>query len=326
MFAKTIDFSKCTSCMQCEAICTNSRVIIQNDSGRPEFRYDGKCIYCGHCLAICPEGAITFTPTDAVSTQENAYYAKTLEQNAGESPLNSNVVFNFLCAARSNRIFLNQTVEHEKLETVVDAMVRSASAGNEQNRNFYVISNPDTLGRLEQAIEAHFEKKLKAIRNPVSRALFLFFGALRAGRQNISALETSKMPLKKRYALMQAILRDALPKHGSAFSYLKQAPVLILITRGEKDSSMHKSFYRGDACIAATYGLLMAKALRLASCWMGLAEIAFSQNAQLGQLVKLKPGERVDAAVALGYSDLIWRRMPPRVRLKSHGCHKGSKL
>lgn len=312
MFSKSIDFGKCTGCMQCQGICTNSQVIVRNDEGKPEFRYESKCIFCGHCLAICPEGAITFTPLQDLNAKDGFYFAETAEQNQSLPPLSAESVFDFLGSTRSNRIFKDQPVEHEKLETIVDAMVRAASAGNEQNRNYYVLSNPETLDQLEKALAAHFEKKLRSFRSPVSQTVFAYFGALRAGKQNMGTIETTQMPFRKRYRLMRSVLKEALPEPGSPFSYLKQAPVAILITEGKKDNSMHKAFYRGDACIAATYGVLMAKALGLASCWMGLLEIALSQNAGLGQWIGLKPGERTLAALVVGYSDIVWHRLPPR--------------
>ena len=108
------------------------------------------------------------------------------------------------------------------------------------------------------------------------------------------------------------MLREVMPDSESSLSYLKMAPALILITRGKKNNRMHKSFYRGDACIAATYGIFMAKALGLASCWIGLLQIALSQNKQLGALLGLKPGEQLDAVVTVGYSDIAWHRLPPR--------------
>ncbi|MBN1776925.1 MAG: nitroreductase family protein [Clostridiales bacterium] len=312
MFLKTIDPDKCTSCMQCEAVCTNSQVIVQNEEGLPEFRFDTRCIYCGHCLAICPEDAITFTPLQEPDEEAGTYVAKTVSLASGASVFSPDSVFEFLCSTRSTRIFNTRPVEREKLQTIVDAMARAASAGNEQNRNFCIVTAPQTLDALEQALAQHYAKSLKALRKPVSRTVFIWIGALRAGKQNIGTLETAKMPFKQRRQLMQSILKDAIPTTDSSFSYLKHAPALILVTRGEKYSTMHKEFYRGDASISATFGILMAKALGLASCRMGLLEIALAQDPKLGRLVKLKPGERLDAAVAFGYADLHWRRIPPR--------------
>jgi len=316
MFQKTIDAAKCTSCMQCEAVCTNSRVIAQGENGLPEFRYDSRCIYCGHCLAICPEGAIRFTPLQEPTVQDGLYLAKTAETVADTAAPSPDSMFDFLCSTRSNRIFNTNPVERGKVERVVDAMARAASAGNEQNRNFTVVTAPETLQALEQALTEHYAKTLKALRNPVSRTIFIWLYALRAGKQNAGTLETKTIPLKQRCQLMKSILQDAIPAADSAISYLKHAPALILVTRGEKNSSMHKVFYRGDASISATYGILMAKALGLASCWMGLLEIALSRNTKLGQLIGLKPGEKLDAAFVLGYSDLHWRRIPPRGPVK----------
>jgi len=311
MFIKSIDYEKCNACMLCQSICTNSKVIAPNAAGKPEFLHDIRCIYCGHCLAVCPQGAITFTPVPASEPQNAAYYADTIERSAEHPAIQTEDVFDFLCSTRSNRIFLRRPVERMKLETIIDAMVRSSSAGNEQNRNFYVLTNPETLDRIERKLKEHYDRKLKMALNPVSRALYSFVTALHAGKQAASS-GTPKLSLAKRYRLAKSMLREVMPDSESSLSYLKMAPALILITRGKKNNRMHKSFYRGDACIAATYGIFMAKALGLASCWIGLLQIALSQNKQLGALLGLKPGEQLDAAVTVGYSDIAWHRLPPR--------------
>ena len=311
MYVKSIDYAKCTACMLCQSICANSRVIASNAEGKPEFRHDIRCIYCGHCLAVCPQGAITFTAAPDCAARDAAYYAETVERAAGCAAIPAEDVFDFLSATRSSRIFLRRPVERGKLETVLDAMVRSASAGNEQNRNFRVLTHPETLDQIEQNLKEYYDQKVKLINNPASRALHSFVTAFRTGKQAVPA-GTPRLSFAKRYHAAQSMLKEILPGPALSFSYLKQAPALILITRGKRNGRMHRAFYRGDACIAATYGILMAKALGLASCWIGLLQIALSQNKRLGALLGLKPGEQLDAAVAVGYSEITWHRLPPR--------------
>jgi nitroreductase len=75
---------------------------------------------------------------------------------------------------------------------------------------------------------------------------------------------------------------------------------------------MHKSFYKGDARIAGTYGILMAKALGLASCWMGLLEIAAEKDKKIYAALNIENGEKIGSSFVLGYSDTKWVQYPPR--------------
>ena len=75
---------------------------------------------------------------------------------------------------------------------------------------------------------------------------------------------------------------------------------------------MHKPFYKGDIRIAGTYGILMAKALGLASCWMGLLEIAMGKDKKIAKFMKIGEKEKIGGALVLGYSDTKWNCYPPR--------------
>ena len=56
----------------------------------------------------------------------------------------------------------------------------------------------------------------------------------------------------------------------------------------------------------------MAKALGLASCWMGLLEIALDKDRKIGEAMHIASHECVGGALVLGYSDTDWVSYPPR--------------
>ena len=54
----TIDGEQCIVCSKCINDCPNSYLFLEND----EIHTNQKgCMECGHCYAICPQGAITMT-------------------------------------------------------------------------------------------------------------------------------------------------------------------------------------------------------------------------------------------------------------------------
>ncbi len=324
MFHKSIDYDKCTACMACERICANSRVIRKNNQGMPEFVFDFKCIYCGHCLAICPEKAIAFEPVIQIDQTDHAYQAGALPLDSNVQEQNERAVRALLNATRSNRFFLDQTVERETLMKVLDSMVRAPSAGNEQNRNFYILDNKARLIALEEQLRDHFQKLLAIYKNPLvvsSMALTMAIKDRRSSgnRQTYTGQQNLGKPSQSIRALYRAnkkVLQDIAFGGDAQPVYLPAAPVVMIITTGPRSTQMHKGFYKGDAGIAATYGTLMAKGLGLSSCWLGLLEIAVNKNQKIKQSLGIGKEERVDAALALGYSALVWHQIPPRAPVK----------
>lgn len=324
MFHKSIDYDKCTSCMACERICANSRVIRKNDEGKPEFAFDFKCIFCGHCLAICPEKAILFEPVVPDGQTDDAYRVGPLPVDANATVQDERAVRELLNTTRSNRFFLDQMVEHETIRKILDSMVRAPSAGNEQNRNFYILDDKAGLIDLEGQLRTHYQKLLAIYQNPLvvsSMALTLAMKTIRAtgkhrthtGQQNP---DRPSLSMKALYQTNKKVLQDIAIYDDAQPVYLHNAPLVMIITTGPRSTQMHKGFYKGDAGIAATYGTLMAKGLGLSACWLGLLEIAANKNKAIRQSLGIGKHERIDAALALGYSALVWHQTPPRGPVK----------
>lgn len=61
---KKIDYEKCVGCLKCVEDCVNQYIIVADaggvkPQGKPVFKERGRCLDCGHCEAICPQGAIS---------------------------------------------------------------------------------------------------------------------------------------------------------------------------------------------------------------------------------------------------------------------------
>lgn len=61
-FRAVIDPDRCIHCGRCEAVCPQGAVTVDAD-----VRVDPtRCVGCGKCAAECPEGAISLIPTDLI--------------------------------------------------------------------------------------------------------------------------------------------------------------------------------------------------------------------------------------------------------------------
>ena len=52
-----IDTEKCIKCKKCYDMCPED-VLIMNEEGYPELKYDGECWFCGICWSNCPKRCI----------------------------------------------------------------------------------------------------------------------------------------------------------------------------------------------------------------------------------------------------------------------------
>lgn len=52
-----IDNEKCIKCSKCYDMCPED-VLVINEDGYPELKYDGECWFCGICWMNCPKRCI----------------------------------------------------------------------------------------------------------------------------------------------------------------------------------------------------------------------------------------------------------------------------
>ncbi|MDX9749362.1 MAG: 4Fe-4S binding protein, partial [Paludibacter sp.] len=117
----SIDFEKCNACGLCVSVCKDFSIVMAENSvivsDNPLFG----CVGCGHCMAICPTGAIeiqgrTLSPDQLFDLPEKEK-AATYEQLTA-----------LLERRRSIREFKDKEVEEELVEKILSA-ARTAPMG-----------------------------------------------------------------------------------------------------------------------------------------------------------------------------------------------------
>ncbi|WP_419786143.1 nitroreductase family protein [Pseudodesulfovibrio sp.] len=126
-----------------------------------------RCIRCGHCVAVCHEGALTHAQLPA----ESFMLVPSRQPDAEE-------VENLLLSRRSVRGFKRQPVPREQLERLVETARRAPTASNTQNVSWVMILDPARLDRIREltlewlagnAKGAHHVEAAKAGRDVVLR-------------------------------------------------------------------------------------------------------------------------------------------------------------
>ena len=122
-----IDEAKCVGCSLCVKDCPGAHLYVEN--GKARAREDG-CIECGHCYAICPQGAVSM-----------ANYECKEEAAVPMSDLDSGTLLKAMRSRRTIRQFTKQAVEPEKIQQILEAGRYSPTGSNTQNVSFTILGS-----------------------------------------------------------------------------------------------------------------------------------------------------------------------------------------
>jgi len=136
----TVDKTKCKKDRLCVMECPMQIIMMKKDAEVPEPApfADAICINCGHCVAVCPTGALslkTMKAEDCETVAEN--------WNPG-----ADVIENYFKARRSIRRFRKDPVEKETLERLMDITTYAPSGHNSRPVEWIIYSDREKIKAL----------------------------------------------------------------------------------------------------------------------------------------------------------------------------------
>lgn len=143
-----VNTEACIGCGMCEKDCLASAIRVEDSKAKVKM----KCMECGHCVAVCPVGAVTM---------DGAYdMADVMPYDAETFKVPAENFLNFLKFRRSTRQYQPKAVEQEKLERVVEAGRYTPTASNGQNVHFVVVQ--EQMEQVKDLIWEGLERMLEA--------------------------------------------------------------------------------------------------------------------------------------------------------------------
>jgi nitroreductase/NAD-dependent dihydropyrimidine dehydrogenase PreA subunit len=131
-----IDESRCKKDALCVRDCPTN-IIQLSENGFPEIipGGDAGCLECGHCVAVCPHGALSHTRIPMQSSPEIKQELRISEEQAAQ----------FLRSRRSVRHFKDKAVENQKLRRLIEIARYAPTGGNSQLVEWLVLSDKSRI-------------------------------------------------------------------------------------------------------------------------------------------------------------------------------------
>ncbi len=136
----TVDPKKCKRDGLCVAECPGLLIEIIGEEGFPTPIAEAEelCINCGHCVSICPQGALslkTMSPKDCLTVRK-------------ELSLSPEQAEQFLRSRRSIRSYKKKQIPHDLLTRVIEIARFAPTGGNTQPVHWLVIEDTQEVKRL----------------------------------------------------------------------------------------------------------------------------------------------------------------------------------
>jgi nitroreductase/NAD-dependent dihydropyrimidine dehydrogenase PreA subunit len=273
----TIDSEICRKDGLCVRVCpkvfTQTEPRAVPDVARPEF-----CNDCGHCLLVCPAGAIRHRNLEGRGITE-------VEKDLLPS---FRQVQEMVRARRSIRNFLDKPVERELMEKVIDAARFAPSAKNTQSTRFIAIDNGETLRRIASMTAAWLGRSAKKLRNPLVRAVYLMRGL------------TTKEEYSRWIGQFELTARNM---DQGIDTILYRAPALVLF-----HADRRVRFAEANANLALQNATFATCALNLGTFYTGYVVSACAHDRAIPDMLGVPKGHRVYAGMTLGHVKIGFSR------------------
>lgn len=138
-----INEEKCVKCGLCVKDCLTKCLEQDAETNVPKFKenYEGYCLKCQHCLAVCPTGALSI-------------WGKNPDEsfNLNDLNINSNDLLNLIKSRRSIRSFKQENLDAERMNKLKDMLKWTPTGCNFHNMHFAFVDDIEVMGDIRNKI------------------------------------------------------------------------------------------------------------------------------------------------------------------------------
>jgi nitroreductase/NAD-dependent dihydropyrimidine dehydrogenase PreA subunit len=266
----TIDEEICTQCNTCHQHCPHG-VIVEGPEIDEEVH--STCIDCGHCVVVCPSGAISLV----------GYEDLEIPPYTQDLPVSSGALETLLRKRRSVRHYKPEPVSKEHLEKIIQAASLVPTGNNWQAFKAYVCTRKEVISQMHRKVTQYLAQLMDAPKNPIEGLSDSLWEELR-------------------YAVNYLAVN---PPEGRDSLFWNSSTLLVFATN-------LPPVFEGDTWIASFAAVMYAETIPVGTCYNGLLTFALNGDPSIKQLLNMPKEELAVAALTLGYPDEEHFRYPPR--------------
>ena len=270
-----IDQEVCRTCGLCVEACIHAKLQQPDETVPPRVAEDMDCIACGHCVAICPTGALT----------HSAFSSDAVQPLDADLLPDAAQMMEALRARRSYRKFKDEPIPREALEQVVEAARLAPSAHNTQTTSFVVVEDPEMLKRVVDLTIKFLDGLAKYFRHPIKGRM----AALMGGDEIKGVMEM--------VPVFEGVVEMA--RSGAELPMILDAPAWIVF-----HSAKNAGYGAVNASCAMQNAMLMADRLGLGTFFTGFALAPTRRGFLLHDLLGLDHDREIHGALAVGVPKL----------------------
>ncbi|NVM53464.1 MAG: nitroreductase family protein, partial [Candidatus Helarchaeota archaeon] len=151
-----IDIEKCTNCKQCIRECPSAIFETDEAEGLVIFNPSKICIYCGHCISVCPENAILYKKMkDEALSFDGVQDPSTL--------ISYEQMYHLIRAKRSIRQYKKKKVPKEIIKKVINSMRYAPTGANIRQMKCLIISDEEKIKTLSKLIQNELQSTMPAV-------------------------------------------------------------------------------------------------------------------------------------------------------------------
>ena len=278
-----IDQDVCQKCGLCVEACIHMKLEQPDKNAPPRVAKDMDCIACGHCVAMCPTGALS----------HSAFSPNSIRPLSMDLLPTADQMMEALRARRSYRKFKDERIPRETLEQVIEAARLAPSAHNTQTTSYVVVDDPEMLKRVVDLAIRFLDGMAKYFRHPVKGRIARLMGGDQV---------RGVMPM---IPVFEGVVE--LAKSGEELPMLLDAPAWIVFY-----SAKNAGYGKVNASVAMQNAMLMADRLGLGTFYTGFLLVPNMRGFAIHDLLGLDHDQEIHGALAVGVPRLEYKKWPSK--------------